>query len=196
MLIGRALLLLSVAAANAATDHGLSSEEALKAFRTEPGLRVELVACEPAVVDPVALAFDEQGRMFVAENRGYPTSADPPLGIIALLEDKDRDGRFEKRTVFADGLTFPNGVLPWKGGVLVTCAPDLLFLQDTNHDGRADVREVWFTGFDPSNTTQLRVSHPTLSMDNWIYVTSGLVRDRKSTRLNSSHSQISYAVFC
>lgn len=170
-----ALLLLSAAAATAATDRPLSPEEALKSFRVEPGLRVELVAAEPTVIDPVALAFDERGRMFVAENRGYPTSADPPHGLIALLEDEDRDGRFEKRTVFADALTFPNGVMPWKGGVLVTCAPDLLFLQDTNHDGRADLREVWFTGFDPSNTTQLRVSHPTLSIDNWIYVTSGLV---------------------
>jgi putative membrane-bound dehydrogenase-like protein len=174
MMFTAGALLLSAAAA-AATDRALSLAEALTAFRTEPGLRVELVASEPTVVSPVALAFDERGRMFVAENRGYPTSANPPLGIIALLEDTDRDGRFEKRTVFAEGLTFPNGVMPWKGGVLVTCAPDLLFLQDTNHDGRADVREVWFTGFDPSNTTQLRVSHPTLSIDNWIYVTSGLV---------------------
>ena len=176
MLTIRALsFLMSVAAASAASRGALSPEEALKSFRLEAGLRVELAAAEPTVVDPVALAFDENGRMFVAENRGYPTSANPPQGIIALLEDADRDGRFEKRTVFADGLTFPNGVMPWKGGVLVTCAPDLLFLQDTNHDGRADVREVWFTGFDPSNTTQLRVSHPTLSIDNWIYVTSGLV---------------------
>jgi putative membrane-bound dehydrogenase-like protein len=139
---------------------------------------VELVAAEPTVVAPVALAFDERGRMFVAENRGYPTNAHPPQGVIALLEDANGDGRFEKRMVFADGLTFPNGVMPWKGGVIVTCAPDLLFLQDTNHDGRADVREVLFTGFDASNTTQLRASHPTLSFDNWIYVTSGLVSGR------------------
>ena len=191
MLTIRALsFLMSVAAANAASSGALSPEEALKSFRLEPGLRVELVAAEPTVVDPVALAFDENGRMFVAENRGYPTSANPPQGVIALLEDADRDGTFEKRTVFADGLTFPNGVMPWKGGVLVTCAPDLLFLQDTNHDGRADVREVWFTGFDPSNTTQLRVSHPTLSIDNWIYVTSGLVSGKIRGRGDTSGVEI------
>jgi len=162
-------------AALGATDRALTPDEALKSFRLEPGLRIELVAAEPTVVAPVALAFDEHGRMFVAENRGYPTNANPAQGVIALLEDADGNGSFEKRTVFADGLTFPNGVMAWKGGVIVTCAPDLLFLQDTNHDGRADTREVLFTGFDASNTTQLRVSHPTLSLDNWIYVTSGLV---------------------
>jgi putative membrane-bound dehydrogenase-like protein len=165
-------------AALGAADRALTPEEALKSFRLEPGLRIELVAAEPTVVAPVALAFDERGRMFVAENRGYPTNAHPAQGVIALLEDADGNGSFEKRTVFADGLTFPNGVMPWKGGVIVTCAPDLLFLQDTNHDGRADTREVLFTGFDASNTTQLRVSHPTLSLDNWIYVTSGLVNGK------------------
>jgi putative membrane-bound dehydrogenase-like protein len=162
-------------AALGATDRALAPDEALKSFRLEPGLRIELVAAEPTVVAPVAMAFDEHGRMFVAENRGYPTNANPAQGVIALLEDADGNGSFEKRTVFADGLTFPNGVMPWKGGVIVTCAPDVLFLQDTNHDGRADTREVLFTGFDASNTTQLRVSHPTLGLDNWIYVTSGLV---------------------
>src|SRR5687768_15886952 len=172
------LVILLWAATGQAGNGGFTPDEALKLFHLEPGLRVELVAAEPTVVAPVALAFDEHGRMFVAENRGYPTNGHPPQGVIALLEDTNGDGRFEKRTVFADGLTFPNGVMPWKGGVIVTCAPDLLFFRDTNHDGRADVREVLFTGFDASNTTQLRVSHPTLSFDNWIYVTSGLVSGR------------------
>ena len=156
----------------------LSPEQALASFRLEPGLRVELVAAEPLVVDPVAIAFDERGRMFVAENRGYPTGpgeGKPPAGIVALLEDTDGDGRYDKRNVFADGLTFPNGVMPWKGGVFVTCAPDIFYLKDTHGDGRADVRKVVFTGFNANSTTQLRVSHPTLGIDNWVYVTSGLV---------------------
>src|SRR6185503_7095253 len=71
-------------------------------------------------------------------------------------------------------LTFPNGVLPWNGGVIVTCAPDILFLADTNNDGRADTRRILLTGFVTNNTTQLRVSHPTLGVDGWVYVTSGL----------------------
>jgi len=115
--------------------------------------------------------------MFVAENCGYPAgppAGAPPLGRIALLEDVDGDGRFEKRTTFADGLTFPNGVLPWKDGLIVTCAPDILYLKDTDNDGRADERTVWLTGFSTKGSTQLRVSHPTLGIDGWIYVTSGL----------------------
>src|SRR5881397_635763 len=163
--------------AQAQSDSPLTPEQALGSFRLEPGLRIELVAAEPLVVDPVALAFDERGRMYVVEDRGYPTGpgpGKPPAGIVALLEDTDGDGRFDKRTVFADGLTFPNGVMPWKGGVFVTCAPDLLYLKDTDGDGRADLRQVVFTGFSTSGSTQLRVSHPTLGLDNWVYLTSGL----------------------
>lgn len=161
----------------AAVDGPLSPEQTLAAFALEPGLRIELAAAEPTVESPVAMAFDQQGRMFVAENVGYPSGPPdgaPPLGRIALLEDADGDGRFEKRTTFAEGLTFPNGVLPWNGGLIVTCAPDILFLRDNDNDGRADERSVWLTGFATTGSTQLRVSHPTMGMDGWIYVTSGL----------------------
>src|SRR5262245_2195770 len=96
----------------AAEQGGLTPEQALAAFQLEPGLQIQLVAAEPVVVAPVAMTFDEKGRLFVVENRGYPTGpgpGKPPAGVIALLEDTNGDGRFEKRTVFADGLTFPNG---------------------------------------------------------------------------------------
>ena len=156
---------LFAALVQAQSDSPLTPEQALAASRLAPGLRIELVAAEPMVVDPVALAFDEKGRMYVVEDRGNPTGpgpGKPPAGIIALVEDTDGDGRFEKRTVFADGLTFPNGVMPWKGGVFVTCAPDLLYLKDTDGDGRADVRRVVFTGFATTGNTQLYVNHPPL----------------------------------
>ena len=113
--------------------------------------------------------------MFVAENRGYPSTAVPPQGTIAMLEDTDGDGRMDKRTVFADRLTYPNGVLPWRGGLIVTCAPEVLFLKDTDGDGRADERRVLFTGFDATRSTQLRVNAPTLGPDGWIYLAAGLV---------------------
>jgi putative membrane-bound dehydrogenase-like protein len=158
-------------------DGPLTPDQAIESFTLEPGLRIELAAAEPEIDSPVAVAFDDLGRMFVAENRGYPngpSAGAPPMGRIALLEDVDGDGRFEKRTTFADGLTFPNGLLPWDGGLIVTCAPDILYLKDTDHDGRADQRTVWLTGFSTKGSTQLRVSHPTLGIDGWIYVTSGL----------------------
>ncbi len=160
-----------------ALDGPLSPEESLEHLKTEPGLRVELVASEPMVVDPVAVAWDERGRMYVVEDRGYPTGpgkGNPPAGQIVLLEDKDGDGKYDKRTVFADGLMFPNGVMPWNGGVYVTCAPWLFYFKDTDGDGKADVKQTVFKGFQDLSTTQLRVSHPTLAIDNWVYLTSGL----------------------
>lgn len=160
-----------------AQDGPLAPDAALRSFVLEPGLRAELVAAEPLTASPVAIAWDERGRLFVAENRGYPTGpgeGKPPAGIIAMLEDTDGDGRMDRRTVFADNLTFPNGLMPWRGGWLVTCAPDLLYLKDTDGDGRADERRVLLTGFSTRGSTQLRVSHPTLGPDGWVYLTSGL----------------------
>ena len=164
----------------------LSPDEALAGFELEPGYRIELAAAEPLIRDPVAVAFDDRGRMYVVENRGYPgplegaEARSPAEGVVALLEDTNRDGRFDKRTDFARQLTFPNGVMAWDGGVFVSCAPDLLYLKDTNDDGVADERRVVLTGFDTSKTSQLRFSHPTLGIDNWVYLTSGLAGGRVS----------------
>jgi putative membrane-bound dehydrogenase-like protein len=139
----------------------------MKRFQLAPGFRIELVAAEPEVASPVALAFDERGRMFVVEMPEYPISKEP-IGRIRLLEDVDGDGKFEKSTVFADHLHFAHGVLPWKGGIIVTSAPDILYFADTNGDNRADVRKVLLTGFAQVNP-QLRVNTPLYGMDNWIY---------------------------
>ena len=155
----------------------LKPADALKAFEAAPGLRVELVAAEPLVASPCAIAFDSKGRLFVAENRGYPIgpkAGEKPAGVIAMLEDTDNDGQMDKRTVFADGLTFPNGVLPWSGGLIVTCAPDVLFLKDNDGDGVADERRVLLTGFATTGSTQLRVNAPTIGPDGLIYLAAGL----------------------
>lgn len=144
-----------------------SPEAALQSFQLAPGFRIELAAAEPQVVDPISMAFDERGRLFVVEMRDYPIS-DKPLSRIKLLEDRDGDGRFEHASVFVDGLHMAHGVLPWKGGILVACAPDILHFTDTDGDGRADRRKVILTGFALVNP-QLRINTPLYEMDNWIY---------------------------
>lgn len=170
----RRLAPLSFAFVSAASAQ-LSPDAALKSFElADSALCIELVAAEPLVESPCAIAFDNKGRLFVAENRGYPNTTQPPAGRVALLEDTDGDGRMDKRSTFADGLTFPNGVLPWRGGVIVTCAPDVLFLADTDGDGHADERRVLLTGFETKGSTQLRVNCPTLGPDGWIYLAAGL----------------------
>lgn len=163
-----------VGLATGAPNSPLSPAEAAREFELEPELEIHLLAAEPLVESPCAAAFDSSGRLFVAENRGYPSQADPPMGRIALLEDRNGDGQYESRTTFAEGLTFPNGVLPTADGLYVTCAPDLLLLRDTDGDGRADSRHVVLTGFATTGSTQLRVNDPTLRPDGWIYLAGGL----------------------
>ncbi len=148
-----------------------SPSESLKAFAlADPELTIELVAAEPDVTSPVAIAWDEDGRLYVAEMIDYPVA--PAAGRIRRLEDRDSDGRYEHATVFADGLPFPNGVLPRFGGVLVTAAPNIWFFQDRDGDGRAEDREVMLTGFGEGNT-QLRVNGLFWGLDNRIYVANG-----------------------
>lgn len=154
----------------------LSPEKSLREFRLAPGLRLELVAADPQIESPVAMAFDEDGKLWVVEMRDYPNGpapGEPPQGRIKVLEDRDGDRRYETAHIFADGLLFANGLLPWKGGVIVTAAPHILYLKDTDGDGKADQREVLYEGFAALNP-QLRVSHPVLGIDNWIYVANGL----------------------
>src|SRR5215813_10696151 len=109
----------------------LSPREEMATFKLPKGLRAELVACEPDVVDPVAIAFDETGRMYVAEMRGYPNAGvgtgQISTGKIKLLEDRDGDGFYERSTTFADGLRFPTSIMPWKKGLLVAVAPDIRY---------------------------------------------------------------------
>lgn len=133
-------------------------EEALKSFETKDGFTMELVAHEPLVYDPVAAAFDENGRLYVAEMRAYPYQPGPgekPIGVVRLLEDTDGDGRFDRSHDFAEELLWPTGVTVWKGGVFVTAPPHIWYLKDTDGDNKADVRKKIFTGFGHQNEQQM-----------------------------------------
>ena len=142
--------------------------DSMKTMAVEQGFRVELVASEPDVQSPVAMDIDEDGRLFVVEMPGYPLDVSP-TGKVKLLEDRDGDGRFERVSVFADDLVLPTGVMRWKKGILVTAAPDVIYFEDTDGDGRADVRTVVLTGFARSNP-QHTVNSPVYGLDNWVYV--------------------------
>ncbi len=154
----------------------VSPRESLEHLVTHPNLKIELVASEPQVVDPVAMAFDEQGRLWVAEMRDYPNGpaeGESPKSRIKLLNDQDGDGFYETAQIFADNLLFATGVQPWKGGVIVTMSGQVAYFRDEDGDGRADMRETWFTGFKEENP-QLRANHPTFGLDNQIYIANGL----------------------
>ncbi|MEE2705929.1 MAG: PVC-type heme-binding CxxCH protein [Planctomycetota bacterium] len=129
--------------------------EALKTFKLVAGFRVELVAAEPLVVDPVAMAFDEYGRLFVVEMRGYSEDEKLNIGRVRLLTDTDNDGRYDKSSVYVDGLSWPTAVSCWDGGVFVGAAPDIRYCKDTDGDGKADINRVVFTGFGRGNVQGL-----------------------------------------
>lgn len=154
----------------------LSPAESLQQMRVAAGFKIELVAAEPETIDPVAIAFDEDGKLWVVEMTDYPNgpvAGEPPKSRIRTLEDRDGDGRFETATIFVDKLLFATGVQPWRGGVIVTLAGEIVFFKDSNGDGQADVRETWFRGFMQENP-QLRANHPRFGLDNRIYVANGL----------------------
>src|ERR1043165_5204015 len=148
---------------------------ASNSYELHPALEMSLFAREPDVVDPVALTVDDEGRMYVVEMRDYPYGFGPerrPGGTIRLLEDTDNDGKIDRSTLFAEGLSFPTSIAPWNGGVLVTAPPDILFLKDTNGDGKADVREVLLSGFN-LGVTDSNVNGLRWGLDNRLHGVNG-----------------------
>ncbi|MFN7877572.1 MAG: PVC-type heme-binding CxxCH protein [Pirellula sp.] len=156
----------------------LTPAESLKKFTLKPGYALELVAHEPDIADPVAIAFDEKSRMYVVEMIDYSEQSEERLGTIKLLEDKDGDGFYETSVRFATGLSWPTAVACYDQGVFVGAAPDILYLKDTDGDGIADINRKVFTGFGRGNVQGL-VNSFRWGLDNRIYgqtsVSGGLV---------------------
>ena len=149
----------------------LSPEDSLRALVPRAGFKVELVVAEPLVMDPVDLAWGPDGKMWVVEMADYPLGLDgrgKPGGRVRYLEDTDGDGRYDRSTLFLENLSFPNGVMPWREGVLVTCAPEIFYAEDTDGDGKADVRRPLYVGFGECNQ-QHRVNHLRWGLDHLVY---------------------------
>ncbi len=154
----------------------LSPEESISRMNVADELQVDVVAAEPLVVDPVAVEFGPDGKLWVVEMRDYPQGIDgnlKPGGVVKYLEDLDQDGVHDQATIFLEDLAFPTGVMVWKEGVLVCTAPDVLYAEDTDGDGKADIRRKVLTGFATHNY-QARVNSLVPGLDDWVYASGGL----------------------
>ncbi len=165
--------------------------DAIRSIIVKDGYQLELAAAEPLVRDPVAMAFDEQCRMFVVEMCDYSEQDTERLGNIRMLEDLDNDGQYERSTLFAHHLSWPTGVICFDGGVFVAAAPDILYLKDTDGDGQSDIREQVYTGFGRHNVQGLLNSF-CWGIDNRIYCQSsscgGNISSPKSSTPNLKYN--------
>ncbi len=153
----------------------LSPEASLRALKPRPGFTAELMAAEPLVMDPIAFAWGPDGKLWVVEMGDYPLGTDGKGkhgGKIKFLEDTKGTSKYDRATVFLDNLGYPTGVLPWGKGVLVACAPEIFYAEDTDGDGKADKKEVIYTGFTEGNQ-QHRINGLVYGLDNWIYCANG-----------------------
>lgn len=153
----------------------LSLADSLKTLATKPELEIELVAAEPLTMDPIAIDFGPDGKLWIVEMADYPLGLDgknKPGGRVRFLTDSNGDGKFDQSTLFLEGLNFPTGVKAWKNGIIVVAAPDIFYAEDTNNDGIADEREVLFRGFKEGNQ-QHRVNGLVWGLDNYLHLANG-----------------------
>lgn len=157
-----------------------SPQASLDCLRTHADLKVQLVASEPQIVDPVAIDFGPDGKLWVAEMNDYGRGVYEdfkPRGRVRWLRDTTGDGQFDKAVTFVEGLRFPTDVKVQPDGILICDAPDILVARDEDGDGKADSVEKRFTGFEVRNA-QARVNSLRLGLDNWLYGSCGLFGGR------------------
>ncbi len=162
----------------------LEPADAIGSFSLRDGFTLQLTASEPLVTDPVAGAFDEDGRLYVVEMNDYPytdkttdrpgveRTADLPIGKVRLLEDVDDDGIFDRSTVFARDLSWPTGIAVYRGGVFVAATPHVWYLKDEDRNGEAEIRQKVFSGFRKLNV-QAVVNNLIWGLDHRIYGAGG-----------------------
>ena len=171
----------------------VSASEALSTMRLSTDqYRIELVAAEPLVQDPINIAFGPDGKLWVVEMGDYPQGERG--GRIKFLTDTDGDSRYDTATVFLDKLAFPTGVFPWRDGVIIAAAPDILLARDTDADGKADQIETLYTGFRLANP-QHRISGFTYGLDHSLHLSSGdnlgeLTSVRTGETINASGADV------
>ncbi len=152
----------------------LSPAESLGLVEVAAGWDAQIIASEPLVIDPVEVAFDDAGRMWIVEMCDYPfLVAGKPQGRVKVIVDSDGDGVFDSATIFADKLDMPTGLALWKQGAVVTLAGEVAYFVDHDGDLVADEKQQWLTGFTIENE-QLRANHPRLGPDGWWYIACGL----------------------
>lgn len=149
----------------------LDVKGAQRHMQVAAGFRVELFASEPEITNPIAMCWDELGRLWVLESTDYPNQVNAD-GVgqdkITICEDTDADGRADKFTTFADGLNIPTAITRWGNGVIIAQAPDVIYLADEDGDDRADSRKVLFSGFGRGDT-HAGPSSFSFGSDGWIY---------------------------
>ena len=156
----------------------LSAQDSMKTMQVPPGFEVQLFASEPDIVKPIAMNWDERGRLWVVESVDYPNDYNfqTTVGVgrdrIKICEDTDGDGKADKFTVFAEGLNIPTGLTFWNGGVIVGAAPQLLYLKDTNGDDKADVKTIIEAGWG-TRDTHSGIGNLQYGFDNFIWGSIG-----------------------
>jgi putative membrane-bound dehydrogenase-like protein len=152
----------------------LSPEESVKHIQIPVDFTLDVFAHEPDVMHPIAMTWDERGRLFVLITKDYPNERKDTGGsdYILICEDTDKDGKADKFTKFSDDLSIPTGLVFANGGLIVSQAPHMLFLQDTNGDDKADVKKILFSGFGTGDT-HAGPSNLHYGFDNWVYGSVG-----------------------